>query len=91
MDVENHLQKNPIQKIEKTVKIKVKLPHVIKKTLTRKRIFVQTPFSHSASKLKFKKITPKNHSLFYSTSCFGLTKMTTPIRLQNSLKCVNRS
>ena len=52
MDVENHLQKIPIQKIEKTVKIKVKLPHVIKKTLTRKRIFVQTPFSHSASKLK---------------------------------------
>ena len=26
----NHLEKNPIQKIEKTVKIKVKLPHVNK-------------------------------------------------------------
>ena len=31
--------KNPIQKIEKTVKIKVKLPHVNKKPLARKRIF----------------------------------------------------
>ena len=46
MDWENHLEKNPIQKIEKTVKIKVKLPHVNKKPLARKRIFVQTPFSH---------------------------------------------
>ena len=42
----NHLEKNPIQKIE-TVKIKVKLPHVNKKPLARKRIFVQTPFSPS--------------------------------------------
>ena len=39
--------KNPIQKTEKTVKIKVKLPHVNKKPLARKRIFVQTPYSHS--------------------------------------------
>ena len=27
---ENYLEKNPIQKIEKTVKIRVKLPHVNK-------------------------------------------------------------
>ena len=38
-------RKNPIQKIEKTVKIKVKLPHVNKKPPARKRIFVQTPYS----------------------------------------------
>ena len=44
MDCENNLEKNPIQKIEKTVNIKVKLPHVNKKPLARKRIFVQTPF-----------------------------------------------
>ena len=30
MDWENQLEKNPNQKIEKTVKIKVKLPHVNK-------------------------------------------------------------
>ena len=48
MDWENHLEKKPINKIEKkTVKIKVKLPHVIKKFQSRKRFFVQTPFSHS--------------------------------------------
>ena len=40
-------RKNPNQEIEKTVKIKVKFPHVNKTPLARKRIFVQTPFSHS--------------------------------------------
>ena len=48
-------KKNPIQKMEKTVKIKVKLPHVNKKPLPRNRIFVQTPFSHSTLKLEQKK------------------------------------
>ena len=56
MDLKKHLEKNPIQKIKKTVKIKVKLPHVNKKPLARKRIFVQTPFSHSTLKLERKKI-----------------------------------
>ena len=56
MDWENHLEKNPIQKIEKTVKIRVELPHVNKKPLPRNRIFVQTPFSHSTLKLERKKI-----------------------------------
>ena len=51
----NGLEKNCIQKIEKTVKIKVKLPHVNKKPLARKRIFVQTPFS-LCFKLRAKKI-----------------------------------
>ena len=48
--------RNPIQKIEKIVKIKVKLPHENKKPLARKRIFVQTPFSLSTLKLERKKI-----------------------------------
>ena len=43
-------------KIEKTVKIKVNLPHVNKKPLAGKRIFVQTPFSHSTLNLERKKI-----------------------------------
>ena len=54
MDCENHLVKNLIQKIEKTVKTKVKLPYVNKKPLARNRIFVQTPFSHSTLNLKRK-------------------------------------
>ena len=55
MDWENHLEKNLIQKIEKTVKIRVKLPHLNKKPLPRNRIFVQTPFSHYF-KIRAKKI-----------------------------------
>ena len=39
-------------KYQKTVKIKVKLPHVNKKPLARKRIFVQTSFSHSTLNLE---------------------------------------
>ena len=50
MDWENQFEKNPIKKIEKTVKIRVKLTHVNKKPLPRNRIFVQTPFSHSTLK-----------------------------------------
>ena len=79
MDWKNHLEKNPIQNIEKTVKIKVKLPHVNKKPRARKRIFVQTLFSHSTLNLEQKNITPQNHSLFRSNSCFGVTKITAPI------------
>ena len=48
-------RKKPIQQIEKTVKISVKLPHVNKKPLARKRIFVQTPFSHSTLNIEQKK------------------------------------
>ena len=40
---------------KKTVKIKVKLPHVNKKPLARKQIFVQTPFSHSMCEQILKK------------------------------------
>ena len=77
--LEKPFRKNPIQKIEKTVKIKVKLPHVNKKPLARKRIFVQTPFSHSTSNLERKNLTPQNHLLFRAISCFGVTKIATPI------------
>ena len=55
-------KKNPIQNC-KTVKIRGKLLRVNKTPLARKRIFVQTPFSHSTLNLE-RKITPKNHSLF---------------------------
>ena len=78
-------------KNKKTVKIRVKLPHVNKKPLSRKWIFVQTPFSHSTLNLERKKFTSQNYSLFRSTSWFGRTKITTPIWLQKSRKCVNRS
>ena len=39
MDWENHLEKNPVKKIEKTEKIKAKLPHVNKKPLASNTVF----------------------------------------------------
>ena len=48
MDWENNLRKkSDPKKIEKTVKVRVKLPHVNKRPVAKKQIFVQTPFSHS--------------------------------------------
>ena len=46
--------------------------------LARKRIFVQTPFSHSTLNLERKNFTPQNHSLFRSISCFGVSVITPP-------------
>ena len=43
---------------------KVKLPHVNKKPLARKRIFVQTPFSHSTLNLERKNFTPQTTRFF---------------------------
>ena len=48
-------RKKSDSKNRKTVKIRVKLPHVNKKPLPRNRIFVQTQFSHSTLKLEQKK------------------------------------
>ena len=75
--IKKKIRSNKLKK--KTVKIKVKLLHVNKKPLARKRIFVQTPFSHSTFKLERKNLTPQNHSLFRSISCVGVTKITTQI------------
>ena len=83
--------KNPIQKIETTVKIEVKLPQVNKKTTREKVNFrLNTVFS-LYFKIRAKNFTPRNHSFFRSTSSFGVTEITTPILLQKSWKCVNRS
>ena len=55
MDWENHLEKNPIQKIEKTVKIKVKLPHVNKKTTSEKANFCSNTVFSLYFKIRAKK------------------------------------
>ena len=77
--LEKLFRKKSHPKNKKTVKIRVKLPHVNKKPLPRNRNFVQTPFSHSTLRLQRIKFTPQNHSLFRPISCFGVTKITTPI------------
>ena len=77
--IEKKVRKNPIQKIEKTVTIKVKLAHVNKKPVARKRIFVQTSFSYSSLKLERKNFSLQSYSLYGFTFCFGVIKITTPI------------
>ena len=49
--LEKLFRKKSDPKNEKTVKIKVKLPHVNKKQLARKQIFVQSLDSYSMLKL----------------------------------------
>ena len=58
MDWENHLEKNPIQKLEKTEKIKAKLPHVNKKTTSEKANFC----SNTGFSLYFKFRAKKFHA-----------------------------
>ena len=104
MDWENDLEKNPLQKIKKkTVKTKVKLPHVNKKPLARERIFVQTPFSHSTLNLEQKPLDFSLHFLFrryqnhYSNLTSKIMKMCEQILKKkrapqynsNSLNCKN--
>ena len=79
MDWKNHLEKKSDPKNRKNIKNQSEIAACEQKTLARKRIFVQTPFSHSTLNLERKNFTPQNHSLFRSISCFGVTKITTPI------------
>ena len=48
----------------------------------------KTPFSQSILKIERLNFTRQNHSLFHSISCSDVTKITTPIWLQKSWKCV---
>ena len=57
MDWENQLEKNPIQNIEKTVKIRVKLPHVKKTTNEKPNFCSNTVFS-----INFKNRAKKIHA-----------------------------
>ena len=57
--------KHPIQKIEETVEPEVKLPHLNRKPLVKKQIFVQTPFFQSTLKVEQKNSCQKStHFLF---------------------------
>ena len=55
MDWENHIEKIPIQKIEKTVKTKVKLPRVNKKTNNEKANFCSNNVLSLYLKIRAKK------------------------------------
>ena len=74
--------KKPIQKNHiKFFKKNKKSTSLLLVNKRRKRIFVQTLFSPSTLKLDQKNFTPQKHSLFRSTSRFGVTKITTTIWL----------
>ena len=79
MDWENHLEKKFDPKNRKNSKNQSEIAACEQKTTSEKANFVETPFSHSTSKLEQKNFTPQNHSLFCSTSCSGVTIITTPI------------
>ena len=63
--------------VQEQLKVKVKLPHVNKKPQARKQNLFKNRFL-SLLKIRAKKFTPQNQSLFRSTSWFGVTKITTP-------------
>ena len=66
MDWENYLEKNPIQKIEKTVKIRMKLPHVNKKTITEKPNFCSNTVFSLYFKIRAKKISRRKTTRFFA-------------------------
>ena len=64
MDWKNHLEKNPIQKIEKTVKNQSEIAACEQKTTREKANFVQTLFSHSTLNLEQKNSRHKTTRFF---------------------------
>ena len=73
-----HVNKNQ-PKNSKNSKKQSEIAACEQKTTSEKPNLVQTMFSHLTLKIERKIFTPQNHSLFRSTSCFGVTKITTPI------------
>ena len=64
--LENHLEKNPIQKNKKTVKIKVKLPHVNKKTTSEKANFCSNTVFLLYFKIRAEKISRRETTRFFA-------------------------
>ena len=77
--LEKPFRKNRIQKIEeKPVKTKVKSPHLTKNHYRESEFRSNTVFS-LYFKIRAKNFMLLNHLFFRSISCFGMTKITTPI------------
>ena len=72
-------RKNPIQKIEKKGKNPSEIAACGQKTTSEKANFCSNAVFSLYFKIKAKKFTPQKHSLFRSTSCLGVTIITTPI------------
>ena len=85
------IKKNPIQKIEKTVKIRVKLPHVNKKPLTEKPNFCSNIVFSLYFKIRAKKIHAAKPLAFSLHFLFRRDQNHHPILTSKIMKCVNRS
>ena len=72
-------KKSDPQKIEKNSKNQSELAACEQKTTSEKAHFCSNTVFSLYFKFRAKNFTPQNHSLFRSTSCFGVTKITTPI------------
>ena len=79
MDWENHLEKNPIQKIKKNSKNQSEIAACEQKTTTEKPNFCSNTIFSLYFKIRAKKIHAEKPLAFRSISCFGVTKITTPI------------
>ena len=77
-------KKKSIQKIEKKSKNQREIAACEQKTTTNKANLCSNIVFSLYYKIREKKFTPQSHSLFRSISCFGVTKITTPIWVKRS-------
>ena len=68
----------------KNIKNRGEIAAYEQKTTSQKTNFCSNTDFSLYFKIRAKKITPQKHSLFRSNSCFGVTKIPTPISLQKS-------
>ena len=64
MDWETHLERNPIEKIEKTVKNQSEIAACEQKITSEKANFCSNTVFSLYCEVRARKFTPQNHSLF---------------------------
>ena len=69
----------PFRKNRKNSKNQSEIAACEQKTTSEKANFRSSTVFSLYFKIRAKNITPQNYSLFRSISCFGVTKITTPI------------
>ena len=70
-------------KIEKNSKHQSEIAACEQKTTSEKANFCSNTVFSLYFKIRAKKLTPQDHSLFRSTSCFGVTKITIQLDFRN--------
>ena len=79
MDRENHLEKNPIQKIKENSKNQSEIAACEQKTTIEKANFGSNTVFSLYFRFRAKKFHAAKALDFRSTSCFDVTQITTPI------------